>query len=157
MKYDAAKLLLLNRNWPKPSQYRKDRDTNKNDSDKKSIGFELPNGRQIALIRNKTNAKIWVEDFGETPPEDLLSEPYARDRPRAGSLKTVAPNVAGPSRNGSGGKPAYYLEMRSESELNKLLKWYSGNEEKLKAMNSPKTGPGAGSMENEPSSDARLR
>lgn len=127
MKYDDAKALLLSYEWPIAPRYQKERKTSENNSGKKSIGFEFPNGRQLALDTNK-NTKIWIENFGETVPHDSY-ESYLPDDTRNSSLHRTAPNVSGPKKKGgAGGNSAYYIEIDNESELKRLLDWYSGQQ-----------------------------
>lgn len=127
MQYEDAKTFLLGCEWPNIPKYQKERETSETNSSKKSIGFEFANGRQLALGTTK-KTKIWIENFAEKLPHPSYLT-YLPTDTRTSTLRTTAPNVAGPRKKGDeDGNSAYYVEIANKSELKKLLAWYGGQQ-----------------------------
>ena len=124
LKYARAKSILLGIKSITP-KYQRDRVTKEQNSDKKGIGFELQNGRQLALMNNPNETNIFIEDVGRELPQNLSGVPYPSTKTRSHAINTIAPRVRGLDKTtGSPGKPALYVTLNSEADLYKLLDWY---------------------------------
>ena len=127
---NIAKDILLNTKFLE-SKWQIEKGTKKK-SDKKSIGFRLPDGREFALDRTNANEiKIWIEDIGTQPPKTFRSEFKDPAAGRNSSLRTTAPKTSGPDRRGLGGNPAYAIYLKDEGELREFLRWYSSSSSPL--------------------------
>ncbi len=90
----------------------------------KATGYELPNGRQLAVETTSAGSRtnVWIEDVGP-PAIPSQTELYPEDRSRIGSLSSVAPKLTGPGY-GKTAQRAYKVDITSLDELERLLKWY---------------------------------
>lgn len=133
---NIAKDILLNTQFLE-SKWQIEKGT-KEKSDKKSIGFRLPDGREFALDRTNANEiKIWIEDIGAQPPKTFRSEFKEPAAGRNSSLRTTAPKTGGPNGRGLGGNPAYAIFLKNEGELREFLRWYSSSSSPLASSTPP--------------------
>lgn len=124
LKYDRAKSILLGISGV-TAKYQRDRSTKEQNSDKKGVGFEFSNGRQLALMNNPNETNIFIENVRCKLPQNFSFDPYPPTKTRSHALKTIAPRVRGFDKaTGSPGMPAYYVTVNSETDLYKLLDWY---------------------------------
>jgi hypothetical protein len=96
-----------------------------------AAGFQLPNGRQIAVNTKGSEAMVWIERCDPLPPIDGVlvrndkfpGQPYGESQPRKSSLNdSVAPRL-------KVGNAVYCLNITSEQAFLRLLSWYSGASE----------------------------
>lgn len=142
---NIAKDILLNTQFLE-SKWQIEKGT-KLKSDKKSIGFRFPDGREFALDRTNANEiKIWIEDIGAQPPKIFHSEFKKPTEGRNSSLRTTAPKIAGPNKRGLGGNPAYAIYLKNVGELREFLRWYSSSSSPLVSDIPPLESTRAGSV-----------
>lgn len=84
--------------------------------------FQLGDGKQLAVERERPKASLWLESYDQNIHGVDVVKRYSPGDARSSNLNK--------SRGGQlmEGNPAVYLTVESEVALNKLMEWYMGNE-----------------------------
>jgi 5-methylcytosine-specific restriction enzyme B len=83
----------------------------------KILAFQLPDGREIALDKERPPAQLWIEATQPIPSE-FRSRPYAAKENRHHGLPTRLNHASTQAR------PVAMVRVNSMSEMSNLLDWY---------------------------------